>query len=236
MMDESPRLCENAAAATTMNCSGKASALSSTAATIRRLHESLRELGLDEQVHVAANRTLPDARGRLSYITETNEQAAVTALDAIDLAQPLCDAANDRARLLDHRWQGWYDAPMEHGDAAALMDDTRAYLAKSAKDFETVQSRLVDVLVAQSFQDLTGHVNRKIGEIVQSLEKDLISLLLETLSPDEKSAAFQRVVETTRRRAEASLSDAVQMANPEPEPPESIDQAHVDDLLSALGL
>lgn len=56
----------------------------------RTLHDALRELGYDRLLEKTAA-SIPDARDRLAYVAQMTEQAAVRALNATEVAQPIQD-------------------------------------------------------------------------------------------------------------------------------------------------
>ncbi|HLP80507.1 MAG TPA: protein phosphatase CheZ, partial [Nitrosomonas sp.] len=75
----------------------------------------------------------------------------------------------------------------------------------------------------QDFQDLTGQVIKKITHMVQSLEKDLIDLLLANVSNKKAPVAAN----------EGFLNGPV--TNPEKRTDVVCNQDQVDDLLASLG-
>ena len=54
----------------------------------RKLHDTLRELGLNKEIEKAAS-TIPDARDRLNYVATLTQQAAERVLNATEAAQPV---------------------------------------------------------------------------------------------------------------------------------------------------
>lgn len=47
------------------------------------------------------------------------------------------------------------------------------------------KAHLMDIMMAQDFQDLSGQVIKKVTELAQNLERQLVQLLVE-YSPEEK--------------------------------------------------
>lgn len=194
----------------------------------RTLHESMRELGLDREVEKAAD-AIPDARDRLQYIATMTEQAAETALSAIESAQPLQDELARRATALDERWQTWFDAPVELDDARELVRDTRRYLQWAPQQAQTTGSHLHEIMMAQDFQDLTGQVIKKLVVMIRDIERELIDTLLQHL-PEERRG-------TDRPRSASapdSLLNGPQIGN-DNSAEVVTNQAQVDDLLDSLG-
>ena len=187
----------------------------------RQLREGLRELGLDKEVAKAAQ-AIPDARDRLAYVAATTERAAHRALNAIDVAQPLQEGLASEAKGLSKRWDEWFANPIELDHARELVMDTRGYLQDVPQKANAINSQLMEILMAQDFQDLTGQVIKKMMEVVNDVETQLLQVLIDN-SPAEKR---QEIVSN-------SLQNGPQIV---PGNPDAVaDQSQVDDLLESLG-
>jgi chemotaxis protein CheZ len=187
----------------------------------RQLREGLRELGLDKEVAKAAQ-AIPDARDRLAYVAATTERAAHRALNAIDVAQPLQEGLASDAKGLSKRWDEWFADPIELDHARELVMDTRGFLQDVPQKATAINSQLMEILMAQDFQDLTGQVIKKMMEVVNDVETQLLQVLIDN-SPAEKR---QEVVSN-------SLQNGPQIV---PGDPDAVaDQSQVDDLLESLG-
>ncbi|HUG58469.1 MAG TPA: protein phosphatase CheZ [Candidimonas sp.] len=190
------------------------------ASLTRMLRESMRELGLDQAIKDAAH-AIPDARDRLHYVAHMTEQAANRVLNAAEQTQPLQDSMQRDAKALDARWQNWFDHPVELDQARELVDDTRALLKDIPEKTQVSQSNLLDIIMAQDFQDLTGQVIMKMLGVVSAIETELVQVLIDNV-PQE------------RREETNSL-----MNGPAINPAGKVDvvtsQDQVDDLLDSLG-
>lgn len=188
----------------------------------RALHESLRGLGLDKLIEKAAS-DIPDARNRLDYVARLSEKAAQKVLNATDAAMPLQDSVDAGAASLSGAWQTLLDAD---GSAAApwraLAQRTVDELNASRTAVAGTKSHLMDIMMAQDFQDLTGQVISKVALITQSLEQQLVQMLVD-FAPDE-----------VRRELDDGLLNGPQI-NPEGKTDIVADQGQVDDLLDSLG-
>ena len=187
----------------------------------RMLRDNMRELGLDKEIERAAQ-AIPDARDRLSYIAAMTEQAAERTLTAVELAQPLQEDLEARANALDKRWDAWFETPVELGDARALVLDTREFLTEVPQKAKATGSHLLDIMMAQDFQDLTGQVIKKMMDMIRSLEQELLQVLIDNV-PAER-----------RVEAPPTLMNGPQI-NPEGKADVVSDQSQVDDLLASLG-
>lgn len=198
----------------------------------RMLRDSMRELGLDKQVERAAE-AIPDARDRLHYVANMTEQAAERALNAIEVAKPMQERMRAEALALDNRWQGWYEAPLTLDDARTLVVDTRDFIRRVPDDAQATSSQLMEIMLAQDFQDLTGQVIKKIMEVVYNIEQQLLAVLLENISP-ERRAELIAVVAGVGLVGGDGLMNGPQV-NTEGRSDIVTDQGQVDDLLTSLG-
>lgn len=190
------------------------------ASLTRMLRESMRELGLDQAIKDAAH-AIPDARDRLHYVAHMTEQAANRVLNAAEQTQPLQDSMQRDAKALDARWQSWFDHPVELDQARELVDDTRALLKDIPEKTQASQANLLDIIMAQDFQDLTGQVIMKMLGVVSAIETELVQVLIDSV-PQE------------RREETHSLMNGPAM-NPAGKVDVVTSQDQVDDLLDSLG-
>ncbi|WP_136064748.1 protein phosphatase CheZ [Modicisalibacter radicis] len=195
----------------------------------RMLRDSMRELGLDKEIEKAAE-AIPDARDRLSYVATMTEQAAERALNAIDRAQPIQDALESRAEELDTRWAQWFAEPKELDEAKELVTDTRAYLSAVPAQTRATNAELLEIMMAQDFQDLTGQVIKRMMDMIKEIENQLVQVLLDNV-PDSQDR--QELRKSLVNEREASLLNGPQI---KPESADVVsDQGQVDDLLDSLG-
>lgn len=185
----------------------------------RMLRDSMRELGLDQAVKEAAH-AIPDARDRLHYVARMTEQAANRVLNIAENLQPVQEELQNRAVALDERWQAWFDHPVELEEARELVDDTRAMIKEIPQNAKRTQEALLDIIMAQDFQDLTGQVIMKMLHVVTAIETELVQVLIDSV-PQE------------RREEAQSLLNGPAVDQTKPDIVTSQDQ--VDDLLDSLG-
>ncbi len=152
----------------------------------RMLHDALRELGYDRLLERAAA-SIPDARERLSYVAAMTEQAAVRALNAIEAAQPIQDRLQDEALQLGTDWQRLFDRQLTIEEFKVLVDRTRAYLNEVPQQTRATNAQLLEIMMAQDFQDLTGQVIKKITAIAQEMEQQLVRLLVDLAPPKARA-------------------------------------------------
>jgi chemotaxis protein CheZ len=186
----------------------------------RQMLESMRELGLDKGIARAAE-AIPDARDRLNYVAKMTERAAERALNAVDVAQPIQDKLSLQASELSERWANWSTTAPALGDAAQLVSDTRQYLAEVPTQAQATSAQLMEIMMAQDFQDLTGQVIKKMMDLIKEMETQLLQLLVDNTPEEKRQDAGGGLLNGPRIKAGA---------------PDTLDdQAQVDDLLASLG-
>ncbi|MGP8289862.1 protein phosphatase CheZ [Vreelandella zhanjiangensis] len=202
----------------------------------RMLRDNMRELGLDKEIEKAAE-AIPDARDRLHYVATMTEQAADRALNAIDRAQPLQDELAERAEGLDKQWADWFEAPKELEDAKTLVKETRTYLSDVPAITAATNKELLEIMMAQDFQDLTGQVIKKMMDVIREIEHQLVQVLIDNVPGAQARESMQRKAEdqwkseSARRKEE--LLNGPQIKENAPDIVTGQDQ--VDDLLDELG-
>lgn len=187
----------------------------------RLLHDSLRGLGLDKLLERAAE-DIPDARDRLDYVAKMSEKAAQRVLNATDVAIPLQELIDDGAKKISTELQSLVDHSGSVVQYQELAAQTLIYLKTVNKNSVETKAHLMDIMMAQDFQDLTGQVIKKVTELAQNLEQQLVQLLIE-YSPDE-----------IKREVADGMLNGPQI-NPEGKADVVSNQGQVDDLLDSLG-
>jgi chemotaxis protein CheZ len=205
--------------------------LARIASLTRALHDTMHELGLDKQIEEAV-KAAPDARDRLRYVSTLSEQAAERVLTAIDLSKPMQDKIQSEANQLDSRWAQWYEAPLERQEVGSLLTDTRAFFASVTEVTTATNSQLLEIMMAQDFQDLTGQVIKKIIEVIHVIERQLLAVLVENIAP-ERREQFAATAPTLSAHDPESLLNGPQI---DPTKDDVVQgQEQVDDLLASLG-
>ena len=189
----------------------------------RKVHDTLRGLGGDDSALLSdAVQAIPDARQRLSYIAQMTEQAASRVLNATDIAKPLADKAVEDAAELQQRWDQLYANQLSVDEFKTLAGETRHFLGEVTRGSQVTSEQLMEIMMAQDFQDLTGQVIKKVVDLAQKLETELLQILLE-VTPAEKRA----------KQPEGLMNGPV--INSDNREDVVTSQEQVDDLLDSLG-
>ncbi len=151
----------------------------------RQVHDTLRELGLDGALRDVAE-VMPDARERLGYIVHMTEKAASRVLNATDIARPLQEGVEADARALRARWDRLFEGRLSADEFKVLSADTRVFIGEVAESSRETNAQLLEIMMAQDFQDLTGQVIKKVLDMAQTLETQLLRVLLEVAPADRR--------------------------------------------------
>lgn len=191
----------------------------------RTLHNSLRELGYDKRLE-KITAEVPEAQDKLSYVATKTEQAAERVLNATEIAMPIQNKLSSEAINLSQQWNKALEAqqsiPLDTEKFRDLLIQTLTYLDTVPKHTETTNSYLMEIIMAQDFQDLTGQVITKVTRMVQDLEVELLQLLVKNATKNKKNSANDGLLNGP-------------VINPEKRNDIVSNQNQVDDLLASLG-
>lgn len=131
----------------------------------RDLHDTLNSFSHDKNFETFAKESLPDAKKRLDYVVQLTEESAHKTITVVEES---LETINDLAkRSLALRKNG------DDIDAETLNE----YLAKTISDAKKMNASLIEVLMAQSYQDVTGQVIQRVIKLVQDIEKSLVGMI-----------------------------------------------------------
>lgn len=187
----------------------------------RQVHNTLRVLGSDDGLQEAVQ-AIPDARERLTYIAQMTEQAASRVLNATDIAQPIQNRIGNQAQALHVRWDKLFANQLSVDEFKALSKETRTFIGEVEQASKATNDQLMEIMMAQDFQDLTGQVIKKVVEMAQKLETELLQVLLEVTPPEKRGDMPSGLMNGPVISAEGR-DDVVTT------------QEQVDDLLDSLG-
>jgi chemotaxis protein CheZ len=154
---------------------------------VRMLHDSLRELGYDRSLSDVASQ-ITDAQGRLEYVASLTEQAANKVLNAVDSGMPEQDALAKKAKGMEERWAQLYEGKLSLEEFKVLAGDSKQFAAVVSEATDAEKARLLDIMMAQDFQDITGQLIKKIVAITGVAERELAQLLRDNAPPEIKAA------------------------------------------------
>jgi chemotaxis protein CheZ len=186
---------------------------------VRLLHDSLRELGYDKALTEASTQ-INDAQDRLEYVATLTEQAANKVLNTLDEGMPAQDVLSKQSKDMETRWADLFAGKLSLDQFKQLAGDSQAFAVAVSAATEAEKARLLEIMMAQDFQDITGQLIKKVVNITKTVEHELATLLRDNAPPAVREKIAQK---------EVSL-----MSGPSA-PTVALNQDNVDDLLADLG-
>lgn len=167
--------------------------LTELARITRELHEALDGVRVDPRLSELATHDIPDAREKLGWVLALTEQAAHRVINSVEEGLPV---------------------------ASALESGAVSEPAQVQAEGKRLHILLSDILMAQSFQDLSGQAIRRVIGIAGELEGRLAELVARTGGV---------------RRADGAAKAAASADTAEGPASRVRDQDEVDALLSSMG-
>lgn len=187
---------------------------------VRMLHDSLRQLGYDRSLSDVASQ-ITDAQGRLEHIASLTEQAANKVLNTVDTSIPEQEALSKKAQEMHARWEDLFAGKLSVEQFKALAGDSKQFAATVSEATDAEKARLLDIMMAQDFQDITGQLIKKIVNITSKAEQELAQLLRDNAPPEVKAAMAEH--------------KPVELMSGPAAPGAAMGQDDVDSLLADLG-
>lgn len=167
------------------------------------LHKTLESFGSDAPILKHAKLDLPDASERLEYVIQATAEASEKTLVA-----------------------------SENLTAILATIETKSLSSEVENLISDAQSEITDILIAQSFQDLTGQVLNRLIVLIGTLEQNLHQLI-DSAGIDISSITFQEDEDVTREEEMKGVGPNVTKSSKQ----DSLaGQKDVDDLLNDLGI
>jgi chemotaxis protein CheZ len=206
----------------------------------RGLHEAIKSFSASVDVEqyskVDPGGSIPimeDATERLNYVIELTEKTAHETMDRVDKSLLLVAKMDDQTDRFKNLLSLVGQLEGEYEGLRGVYDRTCQLEAESASTVTDMREQLTEILVAQSSQDLSGQLIRKVITLVTQLEASLVHLVdmaskVETISGVEPSAEEQ-----VHNKKDPIAAEGPQLAGRNPDV--ATCQDDVDDLLSSLG-
>jgi chemotaxis protein CheZ len=200
----------------------------------RQLHDSLTSFALDSRIQSLAESDIPDAKARLNHVITMTEDSANRTLTAVEGTLPIAEQLQASANDLHEKWDRFRNNGMNVNEFRLMSKEIDDFLSVTRDNAGRIHGNLSEVMMAQDFQDLTGQIIRRVINLVQEVEDNLVELI--RLSGSVEYAAADKA------SAQEKGSDSDLMQGVGPQVPGVGDTAgsvsgqdEVDDLLSSLG-
>jgi len=186
---------------------------------VRLLHDSLRELGYDKALTEASSQIV-DAQDRLEYVASLTEQAANKVLNTLDEGMPAQDVLSKKSKEMETRWNELFAGKLSLDQFKQLAGDSRSFAQAVSEATEAEKARLLEIMMAQDFQDITGQLIKKVVTITKTVEHELAELLRDNAPPAVREKLAQKEVTLMQGPSQPTVA---------------LNQDNVDDLLADLG-
>lgn len=197
----------------------------------RQLHDALTGFMVDSKLVDLTEKEIPNAQERLNHVITMTEKAANDTLNVMDSVLPVIHSLQTRNRQLAAQWTKFRQEKIPYEEFIALNQEISTFFGELDESLTQVQAQLTEVLMAQSFQDLTGQIIRKVIDLVQQVEASLVEMIRFS-SRQEKDPIL---ADADCKGSETSIKPQGPVI-PGLEKGEAMDnQDDVDDLLSSMG-
>ena len=193
-----------------------------------QLHETLNNFHVDSRVEDLTKNEIPDAKERLNYVIKMTEDSANRTLNAVEAGLPVAEKLKEKSNVLNKKWQRFRQREMPVEEFRELSNEIDNYLCWSVIQSEKVRESFSHILMAQDFQDLTGQVIRRVINLVQEMEGNLIDLVRISGRRMKKEPLVEKV-------GFDSKADGPRIPGCDSHKDRLSSQDDVDELLSSLG-
>jgi chemotaxis protein CheZ len=159
----------------------------------RILHDNVRKLGYDKTTQ-RATALIPNVYDRLDYVASLTRQAADRILNATEAAQPVIEKIGSESQTLANEWQKLLDCKLDVDQFRHLVNQTNDFLAGLPNKTTTTHAYLMEIINAQSSQEMSWQLIKQIVDITQQLEKQLLELLIANPPSSVDSGAYAELL------------------------------------------
>lgn len=210
----------------------------------RGLHEAIKSFSDDVKVHGELDNGqsdsilgMADASQRLNYVIELTEKTSHDTMDRVDKSLALVDKLDEQSgRFVDLlSLVGQLESEFEglHGVYGRTTDLSK----ESEAAVKDLRHELTEILVSQSYQDITGQLIRRVITLVTQVEGSLVQLMDMAAKVERISGlnAGQSQVDNKQKAKKDPIEAEGPQMSGKNDPDVASDQDDVDDLLSSLG-
>lgn len=210
----------------------------------RGLHEAIKSFSdavklQDVEAAGADNHVIQgmtDASERLSYVIELTEKTSHETMDRVDKSLSLVDKMDDQSERFKDLLSLVGQLEAEFEGLRGVYDRTCQLKEESEQTVADMRSELTEILVAQSYQDISGQLIRRVITLLTQVEGSLVQLM-EMAAKVEKISGIEVGAET-QGADHKKKHDPIEAEGPQidkTKPDVACNQDDVDELLSSLG-
>lgn len=161
----------------------------------KEIYDGLNSIYQDPKIAEISESELMKARDRLEYVVEKTEESANTTMDIIERCSPMLKQLSSNAdQLIDATRKMQHADSGDSEDLKKYRQDIAHFLMTSKANFTEIDMALMDVMTAQSFQDLTGQAVKRVLTLMEKIETSVRGIIrivhkLKMRAPDEVNKA-----------------------------------------------
>ncbi|MDH5324829.1 MAG: protein phosphatase CheZ [Gammaproteobacteria bacterium] len=195
----------------------------------RQLHNSLQGFREDARLDSMTAQDIPDARQRLLHVIELTQKSADQTLSAVENSMPLAESIATEAGELSSAWKKFKRRELSVDQFRELSSTIEKFLGDIETDAGAMKQNLNQVLMAQEFQDLTSQILKKVIDLVEEVEGNLVELMRLT------GGMFGKPESADEGSVSAIEAEGPYVPGTKAVSENVSSQDEVDDLLSSLG-
>jgi len=143
----------------------------------RQLHTSLATFHADGKITNLTKEDIPSAKERLKYVVELTEQAADKVLAIIEQSLPISLEISEGANDLQNECDKYIRQKDSCHGPATMPSNIETFIIGAKKKAAMLHGHLTEILMVQEYQDITGQIIKKVIDLVQDVEDNLIRLI-----------------------------------------------------------
>lgn len=204
----------------------------------RGLHETLIDFHIDTDLSekdIHGNPLqLDDASNRLDYVIKMMQDAANKTMDSVDEISPIANKFAEEAKIIKEDWEKLRRKEIGPEEFRQLYGRVDEFFSSAVKSSNHFSNHLQEIMLAQSFQDLTGQILRRVITMVKEVEVNLVDLV-------RRASQVERFIGIVAEQSGQAVlpEDKSEPSMEGPAVRKRVDlvsgQDEVDDLLSSLG-
>lgn len=146
----------------------------------RGLHEKIKDFTDGTQIHTLMQEGIPDAQERLSHVIKLTEESAHSTMTAVEQAMPKVSDIELQAKQIISDLDRYLLQQDDTDGLDPLVSDLDKVLQQVIENTSFISRNLSDILMAQSYQDITGQVIQRVINLVQDVELSLVDIIKST--------------------------------------------------------
>ena len=141
-------------------------------------------------------------------------------LNTLDDGMPAQDVLSKQSKEMETRWNDLFAGKLSLDQFKVLAGDSKAFAHAVTEATEAEKARMMENIMSQALQDITGQLIKKVVTITKTVENELAQLLRDNAPADVREKLAQKEVSLMQGPSAPSVA---------------LNQDSVDDLLADLG-